>query len=128
MPNETETETDPEVLNNEFFTEKELLEDETFNRESFDELCDDDDFDELSDVDEFNENGLSATAANTVDGDDDSGDDDKIVDKALSSEQMPHTDGEFAPYFKNVTEALMFCWIQKHSICKNEFNDLFRHF
>ena len=47
---------------------------------------------------------------------------DKIVDEPLSSEQMPFINGEFAPYFNNVTEALMFCWIQKHNICK--FNTL----
>lgn len=41
---------------------------------------------------------------------------------------MPHTDGEFAPYFKNVTEALMFCWIQKHNICKEIFNDFLPSF
>lgn len=46
---------------------------------------------------------------------------DKIADKALSSEQMPLISGEFAPYFKNVTEALMFCWVQKHNICKFKF-------
>jgi hypothetical protein len=42
---------------------------------------------------------------------------DKTVDEALSSEQIPFINGEFAPYFKNITEALMFCWIQKHNIC-----------
>ena len=43
---------------------------------------------------------------------------DEIVDQPLSNEEMPHINGEFAPYFKNITEALMFCWIQKHNICK----------
>ena len=43
---------------------------------------------------------------------------DKIVDEALNGDQMPPIVGDFAPYFKNVTEALMFCWIQKHNICK----------
>ena len=50
---------------------------------------------------------------------------DKIADKALSSEQMPPINGEFAPYFKNVTEALMFCWVQKHNICKFKFDLLY---
>ncbi|CAG8737979.1 19139_t:CDS:2 [Dentiscutata erythropus] len=35
---------------------------------------------------------------------------DKIVDKFLSREQMPSISGEFAPYFNNITEILMFCW------------------
>ncbi len=34
---------------------------------------------------------------------------DKIADKALNTEQMPSINGEFAPYFKNVIKALMFC-------------------
>ncbi|RGB26102.1 hypothetical protein C1646_675069 [Rhizophagus diaphanus] len=102
-------------------TVTELLEDELFNRESFNELYDDDDFDELSNDDEFNEDELSATAAGAVDDNSDGSNNDKIVNKALISEQMLHTDGEFAPYFKNIkyiTEALMFCWIQKHNISK----------
>ena len=32
-----------------------------------------------------------------------------IVDQPLNSEQMPHSFGEFAPYFKNITESLLFC-------------------
>jgi len=43
---------------------------------------------------------------------------DKIVDESLNNQQMPYINGDFAPYFKNITEALMFCWIQKHNICK----------
>ncbi|RIA94359.1 hypothetical protein C1645_734881 [Glomus cerebriforme] len=41
-----------------------------------------------------------------------------IVDQPLNSEQMPHSFGEFASYFKNITESLLFCWMQKHRICK----------
>ncbi|CAB4435776.1 unnamed protein product [Rhizophagus irregularis] len=42
----------------------------------------------------------------------------KVVDESLKNEHMPHISGEFAPYFSNITEALMFCWIQKHNICQ----------
>src|SRR6266516_524467 len=45
-------------------------------------------------------------------------DEEMIIDKPFSNEQMPQTFGEFAPYFKNITESLMFCWMQKHRICK----------
>ena len=45
-------------------------------------------------------------------------DEEEIVDKSFSSEEMPQTFGEFAPYFKNITESLFFCWMQKHHICK----------
>ena len=41
-----------------------------------------------------------------------------IIDHSLNIDQMPHSFGEFAPYFKNITESLFFCWMQKHRICK----------
>ena len=41
-----------------------------------------------------------------------------IIDQPLNIDQMPHSFGEFAPYFKNITESLFFCWMQKHRICK----------
>src|SRR5581483_2202089 len=31
-----------------------------------------------------------------------------VVDQPLSSEQLPHSIGDFAPYFKNITESLFF--------------------
>ncbi|CAG8486189.1 14025_t:CDS:2 [Dentiscutata erythropus] len=55
---------------------------------------------------------------------------DKVVDEALNIEQMPSINGEFAPYFKNITEALMFFWIQKHNISTctyEELVDIIRH-
>ncbi|CAG8670731.1 83_t:CDS:2 [Cetraspora pellucida] len=42
---------------------------------------------------------------------------DKIVDKSLSRKQMLSISGEFTPYFNNITETLMFCWVEKHNIC-----------
>jgi hypothetical protein len=44
-------------------------------------------------------------------------DEEIIIDKPFSHEQMPRTAGDFSPYFSNITEALIFCWMQKHSIC-----------
>lgn len=41
-----------------------------------------------------------------------------IIDQPLNIDQMPRSFGEFAPYFKNITESLFFCWMQKHRICK----------
>ena len=127
-----EIETDSEMRNNDFFAKEELSEDELFNKKPYEELFDDsgddddDNFsdDELSDdYEESNKDGLSGD-----DNDDEVPNEempDKIVDNALSDEQIPHNDGEFSPYFKNITEALMFCWIQKHNICKDQFNDFF---
>lgn len=45
-------------------------------------------------------------------------DEEVIIDQPLNREQMPQSFGEFAPYFKNITESLLFCWMQKHRICK----------
>ena len=42
-----------------------------------------------------------------------------IIDQPLNIiDQMPHSFSEFAQYFKNITESLFFCWMQKHRICK----------
>ncbi|CAG8853255.1 18538_t:CDS:2, partial [Gigaspora margarita] len=49
---------------------------------------------------------------------------DKIVDKSLSREQMPSISGEFAPYFNNITETLMFCWVEKHNISTHAYDEL----
>ena len=32
-----------------------------------------------------------------------------VIDKSFSNKQMPQIFSEFAPYFKNITEALLFC-------------------
>ena len=45
-------------------------------------------------------------------------DEEIIIDEAFNCNQMSQTnDSDFAPYFSNITEALLFCWIQKHNIC-----------
>ncbi|CAG8680481.1 7063_t:CDS:2, partial [Gigaspora rosea] len=38
--------------------------------------------------------------------------------------QMPSVSSEFALYFKNITEALMFFWIQKHKISTQAYDEL----
>ncbi|RIB14004.1 hypothetical protein C2G38_2040528 [Gigaspora rosea] len=42
----------------------------------------------------------------------------ETVDEPLSNEEMPSINREFAPYFSNITEVLMFFWIQKYNILK----------
>ncbi|CAG8533165.1 20681_t:CDS:2, partial [Racocetra persica] len=49
---------------------------------------------------------------------------DKVVDKILDIEQMPSVNSEFALYFKNITETLMFFWIQKHKISTQAYDKL----
>ena len=40
-----------------------------------------------------------------------------VADKALNFDEISQTN-EFSPYFENLTSALLFCWMQKHNICK----------
>ena len=41
-----------------------------------------------------------------------------IIDQPLNINQISHSFDEFASYFKNITESLFFCWMQKHRIYK----------
>ena len=65
---------------------------------------------EINESDEENDDGEEASEENL--------DEKVIIDQPLNREQMPQSFGEFAPYFKNITESLLFCWMQKHRICK----------
>src|SRR6266498_664012 len=51
---------------------------------------------------------------------------DNIIDKALDEDKMPFYDNnnEFASYFENFTTASLFCWLQKHNISTNAYEDL----
>ena len=40
-----------------------------------------------------------------------------VANKALKFDEIPQTN-KFSPYFENLTSTLLFCWIQKHNICK----------
>ena len=44
--------------------------------------------------------------------------------EALDEDKIPSCDGEFAPYFNNYTTAALFCWLQKHNISTNAYEDL----
>lgn len=69
---------------------------------------------------EFDENDENNGSDNEYgsESESDEPDEEVIIDKPFSNEQMPQTFGEFAPYFKNITESLFFCWMEKHHICK----------
>ncbi|GBC33210.1 uncharacterized protein OCT59_007412 [Rhizophagus irregularis] len=47
-----------------------------------------------------------------------------FVDKALAKDKLPSFDGDFAPYFQNLTTAALFYWIYKHNISTNAYEDL----
>ncbi|PKC03537.1 hypothetical protein RhiirA5_423612 [Rhizophagus irregularis] len=48
---------------------------------------------------------------------------DSIVDALTDINQMANIN-ENTPYFENLTSTLLFCWIQKHNISTNAYNDL----
>src|ERR1044072_122795 len=48
----------------------------------------------------------------------------QIVDEALSGDKMSNNGSELAPYFENLTAASLFCWLQKHNISTNAYEDL----
>ncbi|GES86131.1 hypothetical protein GLOIN_2v1790377 [Rhizophagus clarus] len=47
-----------------------------------------------------------------------------FIDKALAKDKLPSYDSDFAPYFQNLTTAALFCWIYKHNISTNAYEDL----
>jgi hypothetical protein len=47
-----------------------------------------------------------------------------FVDMALDEDNLPHFNGNFAPYFQDFTTAALFCWIHKHNISTNAYEDL----
>ncbi|CAG8494462.1 26201_t:CDS:2 [Racocetra persica] len=49
---------------------------------------------------------------------------DKVIDKVLNTEKIPSIGREYSLYFNNFTETLMFCWIQKHSITSQAYDEL----
>ena len=67
--------------------------------------------DELNSNDKSSSNSLSTSVENEFF--------DDIANKALDSDKLSQNIGDFLPYFENTTIALLFSWIQKHSICKS---------
>src|SRR5205085_5789597 len=47
-----------------------------------------------------------------------------FVDTALDGDKLPSFDGNFSPYFQDFTTAALFCWIYKHNISTNAYEDL----
>ncbi|PKC56328.1 hypothetical protein RhiirA1_402217 [Rhizophagus irregularis] len=72
--------------------------------------------------DNNNENVYYDDSDNIIDNNDNY--EEKIVDSSIDSDQMSKINGSFAPYFENLTSALLFCWVQKHNISTNAYNDL----
>ncbi len=90
----------------------------------YDSRDDDDnvDEDEMEDMvendDNFGEEDYDKSDDDEVDADESL--EDPIIDASIGYSQMSNINGNFAPYFENTTSALLFCWTQKHNICKLE--------
>jgi hypothetical protein len=136
--------------NNESLENEEIIEDneELSENDEIDEnneeSLDDDDNEESSDDEETNESNeeSSESSENEETNEDNEGpseneemDDneeeneeeyDNIIDEALDKDKIPfrNNDNEFAPYFENFTTAALFCWLQKHNISTNAYEDL----
>jgi hypothetical protein len=111
--------------------EDESEEDEDDDAEDNDDNEDDEDDDADNDGNEDDEDDDAGDNDGNEDDDVDHEDDDnreeehyQIIDEALDKSKMPSCDSEFAPYFQNFTTAALFCWIQKHNISTNAYEDL----
>ena len=73
--------------------------------------------DEYPDDDGYSEH-LDEYAPDLESQDESSEEEPNIIDDALDPSKLPNISGDFSPYFDNITTALLFCWVQKHIICK----------
>jgi hypothetical protein len=114
----------------EYEDEHEDDEDSDYNDESEeeddynDEVDKDSDDEEIEDSDDKSENNNGDNNENDNIDHEGNSRDHQITDKALDKDKMPLYDGEFAPYFQNFTTAALFCWVQKHNISTNSYEDL----
>ena len=106
-------------------------EEDSENEEEDSESEEDGDYNDVEDKDSDDdiENDSEVSEDDNNGGNDDHEQDDReehhqIIDKALDKDNMPTYDGEFALYFQNFTTAALFCWIQKHNISTNAYEDL----
>jgi len=95
------------------------------------EYDDDDDdatsseYEEEEDEATFSESEVNYTTSESEESDTDPSSEEKIfVDMALDEDNLPQFNGNFAPYFQDFTTAALFCWIHKHNISTNAYEDL----
>jgi len=94
--------------------------DEEINNDDDNENEDDDEEDDDNDDDEINDDNDESESSKD---EDEYG---NIIDEALDKDKLPfyNNNNEFAPYFENFTTAALFCWLQKHNISTNAYEDL----
>lgn len=70
---------------------------------------------------EEDDNNIEGTSNDDMNSDEQHNFTERIVDEAMDTSELPNGTSEFLPYFNNATEFLLFCWIQKHNICKKSY-------
>ena len=117
-----EEEYDDEEVNE----ENEEYDDEEVNEENEEEYGDDEvneeEYDDYA-ISESEDNHTFSEGEEGNDADPSSGEK-MIIDIALDKGNLPHYNGNFAPYFQDFTTAALFCWIHKHNISTNAYEDL----
>src|SRR5581483_3567707 len=120
--NEENEEYDEEEVNE----ENEEYDDEEVNEENEEEYGDDEvneeEYDDYA-ISESEDNHTLSEGEEGNDADPSSGEK-TIIDIALDEGNLPHYNGNFALYFQDFTTAALFCWIHKHNISTNAYEDL----
>ena len=133
-----EEEYDDYEVNEEYDDDDDVNEEDYDGDEVNEEEYDDDDEvnEEEYDDDEVNEEEYDDYATSESEGDhtrsegeegndaDPSSGEKTIIAIALDEDNLPHYNGNFAPYFQDFTTAALFCWIHKHNISTNAYEDL----
>ena len=104
-----------------FDNEDEYENEENEENEKRHEENENEDYDDYYEEDEIDDYDDDYDGKEDEEKDDDNDDEfleDPIIDASFDRNQMSHTNGSFSPYFKNTTSALLFCWMQKHNVCK----------
>src|SRR6266508_2976456 len=129
LPKDEDRESSKEDENKESSEDKNEESSEDKNKESIEEASEDENKESSEDEnneDDDNEDELSEYDNIIYELSEDEEEYDNIIDKALDEDKMPsyNNNNEFAPYFENFTTVSLFCWLQKHNIFMNTYEDL----
>src|SRR6266542_3025210 len=125
LPKDKDRESSKEDENEEFSEDKNEESSKDENQESLEDENEESSEDENNEDDD-NEDELSEYDNIIYELSEDEKEYDNIIDKALDEDKMTSYDNnnEFASYFENFTTASLFCWLQKHNISTNAYEDL----
>ncbi|PKK61494.1 hypothetical protein RhiirC2_791723 [Rhizophagus irregularis] len=95
------------------------------NKENNNEEMDGEEEKEDSEEEEYSEDSKEEEYSENSE-EKDNNDESDDNDETLNENRMPvyNDNNEFTPYFENYTTASLFCWLQKHNISTNAYEDL----